>query len=208
MSVWKVYSKDGGIERCVLHAVEYGGTYMGERAVTATLTSHCEVEFGVFDYIIYRGEKFEIEAIPTVKKVSSFEYIYELRFVSLKYELERCEMRDLVPYDNDVVYPTPLTFSFTGNVRYLTERIQACLDSLYGDGVWNIVVDDGVRYLSEVLIQKKIIYARVLLCKNAGAHRRMADKLFHLFRGKMPKTVYFFALEYSGGNVIADRSVS
>ena len=145
MSVWKVYSKDGNIERCELHAVEYGGTYMGERAVTATFTSPCEIEFGIFDYIIYRDEKFEIEAIPTVKKVSSFEYIYELRFVSLKYELERCEMRDLVPYDNDVVYPTPLTFSFTGNVRYLTERIQACLDSLYGDGVWNIVVGDGVE---------------------------------------------------------------
>jgi hypothetical protein len=54
-------------------------------------------------------------------------------------------MRDLVPYDNEVVYPTPLTFSFTGNVRYLTERIQACLDALYGSGTWNIIIADGVE---------------------------------------------------------------
>lgn len=145
MSVWKVYSKDGSVERCELNSLEYSGTAMGERAVTATFDSSSEVDFEVFDYIEYRGEKFELEAVPTVKKVSSFEYIYELRFVSLKYELERCEMRDLVPYDNEVVYPTPLTFSFTGNVRYLTERIQACLDALYGSGIWNIIIADGVE---------------------------------------------------------------
>ena len=145
MSAWIVYSKDGLTERCELRSVEYGGTHMGERAVTATFTSPVEIDFGVFDYIEYRGEKFELEAAPTVKKTSSFEYTYELRFVSLKYELERCEMRDLVPYDNEVVYPTPLTFSFTGNVRYLTERIEACLDDLYGSGVWNIAIANGVE---------------------------------------------------------------
>jgi hypothetical protein len=145
MSAWKVYSKNGSVERCELKSLEYGGTAMGERAVTATFRHHSEVAFEIFDYIEYRGEKFELEAVPTVKKVSSFEYIYELRFVSLKYELERCEMRDLVPYDNELVYPTPLTFSFTGDVRYLTERIQACLDNLYGEGIWNIIIADGVE---------------------------------------------------------------
>lgn len=143
MSGWIVYSKDGSIERCKLRSLEYGGTAMGERAVTATFDYHSEVAFEVFDYIEYRGERFELEAVPTVKKLSSFEYQYELRFVSLKYELERCEMRDLVPSDNGVVYPTPLTFSFTGDVRYLTDRIQACLDAMYGTDVWKIIIADG-----------------------------------------------------------------
>lgn len=143
MSGWIVYSKDGSLERCKLRSLEYGGTAMGERAVTATFDYHSEVAFEVFDYIEYRGERFELEAVPTVKKLSSFEYQYELRFVSLKYELERCEMRDLVPSDNGVVYPTPLTFSFTGDVRYLTDRIQACLDAMYGAGVWKITIAEG-----------------------------------------------------------------
>ena len=143
MSGWIVYSKDGSLERCKLRSLEYGGTAMGERAVTATFDFHSEVAFEVFDYIEYRGERFELEAVPTVKKLSSFEYQYELRFVSLKYELERCEMRDLVPSDNGVVYPTPLTFSFTGDVRYLTDRIQACLDAMYGAGVWKITIAEG-----------------------------------------------------------------
>ena len=117
MSAWIVYSKDGKTQRCELKRLEYSGSHMGERAVTATFEHHSEVAFDVFDYIVYRGEKFELESIPSVKKVSRNEYEYELRFVSLKYELERCEMRDIVPNDNGVVYPTPLTFSFTGDVR-------------------------------------------------------------------------------------------
>ena len=144
MSEWIVYSKDGLKERCRLKSVEYNGSYMNERVVTATFKHFEEVAFEVFDYIEYRGERFEIEAIPTVKKTSSHDYEYDLRFVSLKYELERCEMRDIVPDDNRVVYPTPLTFSFTGTVRYLAERIQANLDALYGEGVWSITLEGGV----------------------------------------------------------------
>lgn len=144
MSAWIVYSKDGTTERCRLKKLEYSGSFMNERTVTATFECESEVAFDVFDYIEYRGEKFELEAIPSVKKTSSRNYEYELRFVSLKYELERCEMRDIVPNDNGIVYPTPLTFSFTGDVTYLAERIQANLDALYGKGVWSIVVAEGV----------------------------------------------------------------
>ena len=145
MSAWIVYSKDGEEERCRLKKLEYSGTFMNERAVTATFESEHEIGFEIFDYIEYRGERFELEAEPTVKKLSSVQYEYELRFVSYKYELERCEMRDLVLNDNKAVYPTPLSFSFTGNVRYLTERIQANLDELYGKGVWSIEVAEGTE---------------------------------------------------------------
>ena len=144
MNKYRVYSKDGRVERCRLTKVEYSGTFMGDRVVTSSFTSATEIAFDVFDYIEFRGEKFELEMIPTVKKVSSYQYEYDLRFVSLKYELERCMFRDFVPNDNEVVYPTPVTVEFTGKVNYLTERIQACLDSMYGAGVWSIVVSEGV----------------------------------------------------------------
>lgn len=142
---WIVYSKDGQTERCVLHKREYNGTFMGDRAVIATFYSEKKIDFNVFDYITYRGERFELELLPTVKKVSSREYKYELRFVSLKYELERCMMRNIVPGDNGIVYPTPLTVEFTGNVKYLTERIQACLDAMYGKGTWSIIIAEGTE---------------------------------------------------------------
>lgn len=199
MSAWKVYSKDGSVERCELKSLEYGGTAMGERAVTATFHHHSEVDFEVFDYIEYRGEKFELEAVPTVKKVSSFEYIYELRFVSLKYELERCEMRDLVPYDNEVVYPTPLTFSFTGNVRYLTERIQACLDALYGSGTWNIIIADGVESEEKniTIAQQNCWNALVLVSSTYGLSFYIKGRTITI-GGEQPLVGHTF--EYGKGN--------
>lgn len=142
---WIVYSKDGQAERCVLHKLEYSGTFMGDRSVIATFSSEKKIDFNVFDYITYRGERFELELLPTVKKVSNREYKYELRFVSLKYELERCMMRNIVPGDNGIVYPTPLTIEFTGDVKYLAERIQACLDAMYGKGTWSITIAEGTE---------------------------------------------------------------
>lgn len=53
-------------------------------------------------------------------------------------------MRNIVPSDNGIVYPTPLVVEFTGTVKYLAERIQACLDAMYGKGVWSITLADGV----------------------------------------------------------------
>lgn len=144
MGRFTVYSKDGQTVRCVLDKLEYTGVFMAERACTSTFISDVKINFDVFDYIDYRGEWFELELLPTVKKISKHQYSYDLNFVSLKYELERCMMRNIVPSDNGIVYPTPLVVEFTGTVKYLAERIQACLDAMYGKGVWSITLADGV----------------------------------------------------------------
>ena len=144
MGRFTVYSKDGQTVRCVLDKLEYTGVFMAERACTSTFISDVKINFDVFDYIDYRGERFELELLPTVKKISKHQYSYDLNFVSLKYELERCMMRNIIPSDNGIVYPTPLVVEFTGTVKYLAERIQACLDAMYGKGVWSITLADGV----------------------------------------------------------------
>ena len=144
MGRFTVYSKDGQTVRCVLDKLEYTGVFMAERACTSTFISDVKINFDVFDYIDYRGERFELELLPTVKKISKHQYSYDLNFVSLKYKLERCMMRNIVPSDNGIVYPTPLVVEFTGTVKYLAERIQACLDAMYGKGVWSITLADGV----------------------------------------------------------------
>lgn len=149
MSKYKVYNKSGNIERCTLSKVEYNGSFMDSRVVNATVESNKPINFDIYDYITYRGEKFELDYKPTSSKNASTgsvgnAYVYELTFVSLKYELERCEMRDLVPYDNGIVYPTPITIEFTGTAEKLAERIQACLDELYtGSQKWTITVVSG-----------------------------------------------------------------
>lgn len=131
-----------GETRAILHKFDRTGTFMNERSITADYEAHAPVSFQPGDWIQYQGQRYTIEQAPSIKKESTDKLIYTLQFVSRKYELERCQMRDLVPSDNGLVYPTPLLVEFTGKVNYLTERIQACLDDMYGAGVWTITIED------------------------------------------------------------------
>ena len=131
-----------GETRAILHKFDRTGTFMNERSITVDYEAHAPIGFRPGDWIEYQGQRYTIEQNPTIKKESTDKITYSLQFVSRKYELERCQMRDLVPSDNGIVYPTPLLIEFTGKVNYLTERIQACLDDMYGAGVWTITIED------------------------------------------------------------------
>lgn len=131
-----------GETRAILHKFDRTGTFMNERSITVDYEAHSPIGFRPGDWIEYQGQRYTIEQNPTIKKESTDKITYSLQFVSRKYELERCQMRDLVPSDNGVVYPTPLLIEFTGKVNYLTERIQACLDDMYGAEVWTITIED------------------------------------------------------------------
>lgn len=150
MARYKVYDSNGSTERCTLDKVEYSGSFMDRRVVNATVDTPVPLAFDVGDYITYRGERFELDYLPSATKNSSSgnqsdSFRYSLQFVSCKYELERCMMRDIVPGDNGIVYPTPLSIEFTGTASKLAERIQSCLDLMYtGSRKWTITVAPGV----------------------------------------------------------------
>ena len=136
MARYKVYDSNGSTERCTIDKVEYSGSFMDRRVVNATVDTPVPLAFDTGDYITYRGERFELDYLPSATKNSSSgnqsdSFRYSLQFVSCKYELERCMMRDIVPGDNGIVYPTPLSIEFTGTASKLAERIQSCLDLMY-----------------------------------------------------------------------------
>lgn len=131
-----------GETRAILHKFDRSGVFMNERSITTDYEAHEPIGFQPGDWIEYKGQRYTIEHSPTIKKTSTDSITYSLQFVSRKYELERCQMRNLVPNDNGIVYASPLLIEFTGKVNYLTERIQACLDDMYGAGVWTITIED------------------------------------------------------------------
>lgn len=137
-----VYTRDGK-ERCVLKEIECIGKYMNERVVTATLFSNIPIPFDVGDYLNYRGEKFSLSITPTAKKTGREQYTYTLNFYSQADELKYCVFRDLVPYDNKLIYANHKQVDFTGDITYLTDRIQANLDAIH-PGKWTIHVSNNV----------------------------------------------------------------
>ena len=143
-----IYSKDGQTQRCVANKLEYNGEFMGACSVNITVTSPTPINFTVGDYLIYRGERFEINYDPTELKQASkntygeaFKY-ENVVFNSLADELTRCEFLDYVKEDNLIHYSSLPTFSFYAeSINALAERIQVNLDRIYkGEQKWTVTV--------------------------------------------------------------------
>ena len=151
MAAYKVYHKNGSIladtngKEIEIHSIEYNGTWMGECFVTATFENEAPIDFSIGDYIVYRNERFEINYDPGKIKCSSrgsyggaFKYD-NVKFNALSDELVRCDMLDLVLYDNKLHYTALPQFVFyVESLDDLLDRIQANLDELYGKAAWKL----------------------------------------------------------------------
>ena len=151
MAAYKVYHKNGSIladangKEIEVHSIEYNGTWMGECFVTATFENEAPIYFSIGDYIVYRNERFEINYDPGKIKCSSkgsyggaFKY-ESVKFNALSDELVRCDMLDLVLYDNNLHYTALPKFAFyVESIDDLLDRIQANLDELYGKAAWKL----------------------------------------------------------------------
>ena len=142
-----IYSKNGQ----PLYETEkfsYNGTFMGERSIGLTVETPVKIEFLPEDYVEFRNERFVLDYTPTAVKKSSplsagDAFSYELKFVSLRHELEKCSFKDLVLQDNLLHYTGMTKVEFTGDVKQLADRIQANLNQLYPNQ-WTISVLSGV----------------------------------------------------------------
>ena len=158
MAVYKVYHKNGSIladangKEIEVHSIEYNGTWMGECFVTATFENEAPIDFSIGDYIVYRNERFEINYDPGKIKCSSrntyggaFKYD-NVKFNALSDELVRCDMLDLVLYDNKLHYTALPQFVFyVESIDDLLDRIQANLDELYGKAAWKLYSRNKIR---------------------------------------------------------------
>lgn len=151
MGKWNIYHSDGSIVKdgngiaVEVHSLEYNDEWMGECSVTADITSSVPIDFRIGDYIEYRGERFEINYDPGKSKtarVNSYGEAFKysgVKFMSLSYELVRCDFLDVVLSDNNLHYTALPKFSFyVESLDDLLDRIQANVDELYGKGVWKL----------------------------------------------------------------------
>lgn len=145
---WTIYNKTGQIAKCKIHQLEYNGEFMGECSVVCTIKSESPIEFAIGDYLIYRGERFEINYDPTILKKASKNYTGDaftydnVKFNSLSDELARCDFLDYVPNDNNIHFTSLPKFSFfASSISNLAERIQVNLDRIYtGNKKWTVIV--------------------------------------------------------------------
>ena len=151
MSTWNIYHKDGSKltdvngEQITVHGLEYSDSWMGECFVTINFKHEVPINFQIGDYIVYRGEQFELNYEPGKDKQARPDtygegFVYDsVKFNALQDELSRAEFLDVVLNDNELHYTTLPKYPFyVQTLDDLLDRIQANLDDQIGKGLWKI----------------------------------------------------------------------
>lgn len=151
MSTWNIYHKDGSKlkdvneELITVHGLEYSDSWMGECFLTINFKHEVPINFQIGDYIVYRGERFELNYEPGKDKQSRPDtygegFVYDsVKFNALQDELARAEFLDVVLNDNELHYTSLPKFPFfVQTLDDLLDRIQANLDEQIGAGLWKI----------------------------------------------------------------------
>ena len=151
MSAWNIYHKDGSKltdvngEQITVHGLEYSDSWMGECFLTINFKHEVPINFQIGDYIVYRGERFELNYEPGKDKQARPDtygegFVYDsVKFNALQDELARAEFLDVVLNDNELHYTSLPKFPFyVQTLDDLLDRIQACLNEQIGTGLWKI----------------------------------------------------------------------
>nr|DAH60987.1 MAG TPA: tail protein [Bacteriophage sp.] len=151
MSTWNIYHKDGSKltdvngEQITVQGLEYSDSWMGECFLTINFKHEVPINFQIGDYIVYRGERFELNYEPGKDKQSRPDtygegFVYDsVKFNALQDELSRAEFLDVVLNDNELHYTSLPKFPFfVQTLDDLLDRIQANLDEQIGAGLWKI----------------------------------------------------------------------
>lgn len=151
MSAWNIYHKDGSKltdvngEQITVHGLEYSDSWMGECFLTINFKHEVPINFQIGDYIVYRGERFELNYEPGKDKQARPDtygegFVYDsVKFNALQDELARAEFLDVVLNDNELHYTSLPKFPFyVQTLDDLLDRIQANLDEQIGKGLWKI----------------------------------------------------------------------
>lgn len=155
--MWEIKGKNNVVKAIPSTKPEYNGVWMEECYVTVNVESPTPVNFEIGDYLIYRGERFEINYDPgkikyTPQFVKGDAFKYEnIKFNSLADELTRCDFLDVVLEDNQLHFTGLPKFSFYGGVQDLANRIQANLDRAYPNQ-WTVIVSPEYSDTKEVNI--------------------------------------------------------
>lgn len=201
---WWIKGKDDTV-KAIAHALEYNGEWMGESYVSVTIESPTPIAFAIGDYIIYRGERFEInynpgkiKSAPQFAKGDAFKY-ENVKFNALADELTRCDFLDVVLSDNQLHFTGLPKFSFYGGVQDLANRIQANLNRAYPNQ-WTVVVSSdytGDKELNVSIDTQKVWDALSILVNDFEAYFTIKGRTITIGAAGVPAGHLF---KYGKGN--------
>lgn len=188
---YNIYSEDGQTVKCVTDKLEYNGQFLGESSITFNVKSSYHIDFAIGDYILYRGEKYTFENVPTEKKVSeenvngeSFQYD-NIKLSGRSIELSTADFNDFVgDAQSDISFTGQPNFSFVAATPLdLALRIQANMDRYYsGDKKWTIQMSPD--YVVDEDHKNMLITVSNIFCWDALALFKSKYDINFIVRGR------------------------
>lgn len=161
----RVYHKDGSLLNDIegnaveLSSVEMTDGWMEDCFVQTTIESAYPINFSIGDYIVYRGERYELNYDPGKAKTAragsdrgAFRY-ENVKLNALQDELVRAQFLDVVlgmenMEEQTIPYTALPKFGFyVQTVDDLLDRIQANMDEQMGAGLWALYSRNKERSL-------------------------------------------------------------
>lgn len=192
--------------------IEYSNPdeFMGDCSIQATLELDEPFEFAINDYVQHpeTGEKFYLDYIPTDKKVSTYSFIYTLKFITNRRELYHCDFVDVLP-TGGVTLGT--TVEFTGDLSQLKTRIESNLNRLYTfPNNWKVQIGEdpltpGVEYATdykEISLTDSKVWDAISLCKSIfNLNFKIDSQTRTIILGYTPVNPFgAFKFQYGKGN--------
>lgn len=206
--MWEIKGKDNET-KATIYSVEFDDKWMEESYVTATIESPAPIDFAIGDYLMYRGERFEInydpgkiKSAPRYEKGDAFKY-ENVKFNSLADELTRCDFLDVVKGDNQLHFTGLPKFNFYGGVQDLADRIQANLDRAY-PGMWKVIVSpeySGTKELDVSVDNIKVQGALSILVNDFETYFTINGRTITIGAAGIPAAHLF---KYGKGNGLSE----
>ena len=164
MARFAIKSPDGLTTRYtgtpVYHGTHLKPAYLEFREIA----SPTKIAWQVGDYVDYTrtGLRYKLYSVPqptkqAVANAAGDSFVYkDVQLFAATKDLEICPFLDIVFSDNQIHFTTLADVSTYEDVYGIARRIQANLDSFYGEGIWEIkVVDTSDSDLRGVLLDTK-----------------------------------------------------
>lgn len=118
---------------------------MGENTVSLTARLSSAFSFQVGDYLMFAGEKYTLNILPKVEKASEHQYVYDLVFEGIEYELRKVHM---LFYTANLVYAGGADFSLMGNAELQARVIVENLNRVQSGWTLGEVINSEAKNLT------------------------------------------------------------
>lgn len=155
LQIFKVDGLSGNAPRYVAEKWEFHDEMMGARYIMLNATSHTPIDWRIGDYLMYRGQRYYLNNVPTVTQnarpnESGDAFVYEsVRFDDDQGKMYDCMVLDVTPTTGD--YIAARGTNYTGSSVFNIFCAETTVEMKDASGDWHSVTLSPVAYMGGII---------------------------------------------------------